>query len=133
MKSLDEAMKLKESVDRIKAVTQAVSDTTYMWINDYVGNFEEMTNETVVKELNRRFSGNGLRWIKQQYAMNHLALMLRSDGIETAQNALSVAAAFDPTGVAGVVDAFAKPICKRAQDFPEVSLLSQTPAMPYNR
>jgi len=98
-------------------------DTTNMWVNDFVGDFEKMTTKRVVTELSRRFRGDALLWIKQQYAMNHLTLMLKSDGIETGQNVLTMVAAFDPSGVTGVIDAFANPKCATDQSFPAVTLL----------
>ncbi|HYA14554.1 MAG TPA: OmpH family outer membrane protein [Syntrophales bacterium] len=76
-------------------VVYELSKTIDMWVNDYVANFENMTNKRVVDELSSHFSGNALLWIKQQYAKNHLTLMLKSDGITTAENVLSTVSAFD--------------------------------------
>jgi len=108
---------------QVGTVAYEAGQTTALWVNDYVGNFEHMTNKKVVTELSKHFSGNALLWVKQQYAKNHLTLMLKSDGIQTAENMLSTVSAFDPSGVSGVVSAFAKPICAFDQPFPGVSRL----------
>jgi len=126
---LADAMKkikdIKAVADQVKIAGTAAyqaAQTTQMWVMDYVGNFEAMTNAKVVREINSRFTGNANLWVKQQYAMSHLSLMLQSDGIQTAQNTINVIATFDPTGVAGVIDAFAKPICATDQGFPSVTI-----------
>jgi hypothetical protein len=94
-----------------------------LWLTEFVGDFEHMTTKRVVSELERRFKGDALLWIKQQYAMNHLTLMLKSDGIDTAESVLTAVSAFDPTGLTGVIDAYANPKCAAAENFPTVALL----------
>jgi hypothetical protein len=121
-----DAREIAQQVKQVGTVAYQVAQTTELWVNDYVGNFESMTNKRVVNELSRHFSGNALLWVKQQYAKNHLTLMLKSNGIETAQNVLSTVSAFDPSGVTGVISAFAKPVCSTDQSFPTFKLLSQT-------
>ena len=117
---------LANEMKQVGTVAYELSKTTDLWVNDYVGNFENMTNKKVVSEMSSRFSGNALLWIKQQYAKNQLTLMLKSDGIDTAENVLSTVSAFDPSGVTGVISAFAQPICSTDKSFPTVTLLSQT-------
>ena len=98
-------------------------NTTSLWLNEFVGDFEHMTTKRVVSELERRFKGDALLWVKQQYAMNHLTLMLKADGIDTAESVLTAVSAFDPTGITGVIDAYANPKCATAEPFPVVTLL----------
>jgi len=117
------ARELAQDVSRRGTSAYDLYNTTNLWVNDFVGDFEKMTTKRVVTELSGRFRGDALLWIKQQYAMNHLTLMLKSDGIETAQNALHTVSAFDPTGVTGVIDAFANPKCAANENFPAVALL----------
>ncbi len=135
MKQVAEATKdirqLAKEVNQVGKVVWKLNKTIALWVNDYVANFENMTTKRVVDELPRHFSGNALIWVKQQYAKNHLTLMLKSDGIETAENVLSTVSAFDPSGVTGVISAFAKPICSTDTSFPKFTLLAQTvPANP---
>lgn len=130
MKQIADATKdireLYKDVKRAGTLAYELNKTIYLWVNDYVGNFQSMTTKRVVTELSKHFSGNALLYVEQQYAMNHLTLLLKSDGIETGQNILSTVSTFDPTGVLGVINAFAKPICKTDQVFPAVTLTSQT-------
>jgi hypothetical protein len=124
--STKDIRELYKDVKQAGTLAYEINKTIYLWVNDYAGNFESMTTKRVVTELSNHFSGNALLWVKQQYAMNHLTLLLKSDGIETAQNILSTVSTFDPAGIFGVIDAFAKPVCKTDQSFPTVVLLSQT-------
>jgi hypothetical protein len=94
-----------------------------LWLTEFVGDFEHMTTKRVVSELSGHFKGDALLWVKQQYAMNHLTLMLKADGIDTAESVLTAVSAFDPTGLSGVVDAYANPKCAIAENFPTVTLL----------
>ena len=95
--------------------------TTYMWVNDYVGNFRQLTNDNINNTINAKFSPTAARWVKEQYAMVHLNMMMDDNSIQTALNVLNAASGFDPTGVSGVVSAYAKPICMTDDPFPNVS------------
>ena len=127
MKKIADATKdlreLAREVNQVGKVAWKLNKTIALWVNDYVANFENVTNKRVVDELSSHFSGNALLWIKQQYAKNHLTLMLMSDGLATAENMLSTVSAFDPSGVTGVISAFGKPICSTDTSFPMVTLL----------
>lgn len=126
MKQLAESTKdireLYKLVKQVGTVAFETDKTMQMWVTDYIGDFESMTTKRVVTELSKHFNGPTLYWVKQQYAMNHLTLILKSDGIQTAQNVLSAISTFDPTGVTGVVSAFANPMCASDQNFPPVKL-----------
>jgi hypothetical protein len=94
-----------------------------LWLTEFVGDFEHMTTKRVVSEMEKRFKGDALLWVKQQYAMNHLTVMLKADGIDTAESVLTAVSAFDPTGMTGVIDAYANPKCAADENFPAVALL----------
>lgn len=134
MKQLAAATKdlrqIAKEAKQVGTLAYEVNNTTYLWVNDYVGNFESMTSKRVVNELKRHFSGSNLLWVEQQYAKIHLALMLKANGIDSAENVLGVVSTFDPSGVAGVIDAFAKPICSVNRPFPNVALIKQTAPAP---
>ncbi len=119
-------------VKQVGTVAYAANQEILLWVNEYVGDFKNMTNQKVVTELNNQFGSKpqALLWIKQQYALNHLTLTAQSDLDETSKNVLGAAAAFDPTGVTGVVDAFLKPVCVNTKSFPTVRLLAQTTSSP---
>lgn len=50
-------------------------------------------------------------------AQRQLVLLTEAAGITTARTALNVVATFDPTGVAAVINAFAKLVCATEQPF----------------
>jgi len=117
------ARELITNANRVGTPAYEAYQTTNLWVTEFVGDFEHMTTKRVVAELSTRFKGDALLWVKQQYAMNHLTLMLKSDGIETAENVFTAVSAFDPTGITGVIDAYANPKCVAAENFPAVALL----------
>lgn len=96
--------------------------STRDWVNDAVADFQELTTPEVDRELQSHFSGDALRWIKEQYALNHLALLLEAEGDQSARDMLADIASVDPTGIAGVVDAFSQPMCQNPAPFPTVQL-----------
>src|SRR5262249_25720543 len=101
--------------------------TTYTWINDYVTNFPQVTSAAIAADIDRRFSPNAARWVKEQYALVHLSLLAEDDATRTglatlsAASGLANATGLDPLGISGVVSAFAKPICSTDDPLPQVS------------
>jgi hypothetical protein len=117
------ARELIKDAKRAGSAGYETYNTTSLWLTEFVGDFEHMTTKRVVSELERHFKGDTLLWVKQQYAMNHLTLMLKADGIDTAESVLTAVSAFDPSGLSGVIDAYANPKCAGAENFPTVALL----------
>jgi hypothetical protein len=116
---------IAKQVTQMGTLPFEVNQKTMQWVNDYIGNFANMTNQKVFNELPKHFSGDPLVWVKQQYAKNHLALMLKSDGLPSPQNLLSQVTSFDPLQVDVVLGAFAKPICKTDIPFPNNRIIQQ--------
>ena len=123
MKKASKVVDFASTAADVVLLAKDVADTTATWVDDYIADFKSVTTERVQREVDKNFTGAANTWVKRQYAMNHLALLAKSNGIQTAQTALSAVALFDPTGVAGVVDAFAKPICETDTPFPAVNRL----------
>jgi hypothetical protein len=123
VQSIKNGLKVASTAGAIANASYQAGQTTYMWVNDYVGNFRQLTNDDINNQVNAKFSAAGARWVKEQYAMVHLNMMAADDAINTALNALNAASGFDPTGVSGVVSAFAKPICSTDSPFPAVNPL----------
>jgi hypothetical protein len=94
--------------------------TVKLWVDDFAAHFDKMTTPEVKRQIEMRFSPRAQEWIKRQYALNHLHLMLTRDVVETDLRELSAISGFDPSGVTGVISAFAKPICSSADPFPSV-------------
>ncbi len=116
-------MAVKEGVSTAYAVGNAsyqAGMTTYTWVNDAVGTFDQITTKAVNDQVNRSFSPLAARWVKEQYALVNLNIVAPDDGTKTALATLSAASGFDPTGISGVVSAYAKPICVGDEPFPAV-------------
>jgi len=123
MKKAAKVADLASTAADVVLLAKDVADTTSTWVDDFVADFASVTTPRAQREVDRVFTGAANTWVKRQYAMVHLSLLAQSNGIQTAQTALSAVALFDPTGVAGVVDAFAKPVCETEASFPSVSRL----------
>ncbi len=92
-----------------------------MWGSDYIVSFGKFTTDEIDRQVRSHFSGKAARWVARQYAMHHLALMLKSDGIQTAQDMLNGISGYDPSGVTGVIAAFSYPKCALDEPFPAVN------------
>ncbi len=121
----------KDIVDTLNSAASAynkanagyqVAKTVDLWVTDATAHFEQLTTPAVKKELEARFHGDALTWIERGYAINHLHLMLTRDLNDTALNGLRAVAGYDPTGIASVLAAFAKPTCSSADPFPNVTV-----------
>jgi hypothetical protein len=92
-----------------------------LWVADYVGVFSRMTTPKVESEIAKHFSPEAADWVRQQYALHHLSLMMEADGMDFAQGVLGAVTVFDPSGVSDVVAAYTHPICELDEAFPTVS------------
>jgi hypothetical protein len=121
----------KEEIAAAKLAKKAVSigvttgKAIDMWVNDAVGNFRSITTNEVASTLDQKFAGHKAAedWVKRQYATQNLGLMMKQDFGQSAQDALSIAATVDPTGVMSVVSAYANPKCATDDAFPTVRIL----------
>jgi len=111
--------------NQVRNVATQTAKTVDMWVTDAVGDFKEMTSADVVSALDQKFKGHPQAelWVKQQYVLQNLHLMLKNDMGDTATNALAAASSFDPTGVSGVVSAYLNPKCSTEDAFPNVRVL----------
>jgi len=122
-KGVVSALKTAKTAMSVANAGYQVAKTVDMWAQDVSANFDKLTTPAVKRELEARFRVPAqLTWIKRQYALNHLHLMLTRDLVETDLNELKAVSGFDPSGVTGVIAAFAKPICSSADPFPNVKI-----------
>ncbi|MFH2204073.1 MAG: hypothetical protein ABIJ96_13215 [Elusimicrobiota bacterium] len=107
------------------AVGYQLGSTIGLWVTDAVANFDQLTTPEIKAALAKGCKGHprAEQFIKEQYALQNLNLMLEKDGIQTAKNTLAAASNFDPTGISGVVSAYANPICSHTEPFPSVKFL----------
>jgi len=118
-KFISERTALTEAIAVANATYQAYN-STYLWVNDYVGNFPQLTSTDINNTINSKFSPAAARYVKEQYALVHLNMVAGDDAMKTMLSTLNAASGFDPTGVSGVVSAFAKPMCASGDPFPNV-------------
>ena len=118
LKVYDATTKLQGAIGIAEGAMGAMEN----WLNDYVTAFADYTSEEVQNQIDMRFGKEGAEWVKKQYGLVHFAMMMKQNGQDTLMNAFSVAAMVDPSGVLGVVEAFAKPMCKK-NAFPAIRVL----------
>lgn len=127
MEVLKKAEKVADITSKVADVTLLAKDvyeTTNAWADDFIADFANVTTAEVQNTINREFPNpQANRWVKKQYAMVHLSLVAKANGLQTAQTTLSAVALVDPIGVSGVVEAFLKPICTSNDPFPAVRKL----------
>lgn len=109
------AMKAKSVVN----AQDKVQATVNLWVDETSKDFDKLTRGGMSAELAAYLRDPAqLAWIKRQYALDHLHLMLTKDLEETALNGISAVSGFDPTGITGVIAAFSKPVCRANEPFP---------------
>lgn len=94
-----------------------------VFVEQAVQNFEKMTTQEVVSQLKRNFDGHpeAEQWVKEQYVLQNLNLMLGFDAQQMASTALNTIGIIDITGVTGIVSAFNYPVCESHDPFPSVT------------
>jgi len=108
---------------------QSINATVYEEVTKYqnaVGDeFAEQTSKEIDAAVNYRYgAGSALaRFVKKSWSDIMLQEMSVAMGAETAANAMSIAAAVDPTGVLDVVNAYNKPKCVPIDPMPCSSLV----------
>ncbi len=116
-------IEMAKEAKAIGTVAYQYGKTVDLWVEDYLAHFDRVTTKEVKDKLDERFARypNAKAWVKRQYALSNLSLMTQSDLQQTEKNGLAMIAAVDPTGVAGVVNAFSHPICSASEAFPAVN------------
>ncbi|MDD5210418.1 MAG: hypothetical protein PHV36_13580 [Elusimicrobiales bacterium] len=96
-----------------------------VWVNRYSEDFAQLTTPGIAAALAAGCRGHAAaeKWLKEQYALQSLSLMLAKDIGDTAKNTLATVSNFEPTGVAGVISAYSHPVCVEDEKFPAVKFL----------
>ena len=105
---------------KVYTISTAVGRQVDLFSRQFADNFAVLTSPEINVEIDQKFGKDAAYQIKRQWGIQHLALMLDTDGFKTAQNAISIVSAVDPTGLVGVASAFMHPICKDNTPFPTV-------------
>jgi hypothetical protein len=120
-KFLSERTTLTEVVATANATYQAYNATS-MWVNDFVGDFAQLTSADINNQITNNIkSPAAQRYVKEQYSLVHLGIVANDNATKQMLAELNAVSGFDPTGVTGVVSAFAKPICATNEAFPKVA------------
>lgn len=101
-------------------VGQSTADEVLVFTDLYAKDFEHQTTKEIAREIDTRFGPKARLYIKKRWAACQLNLMMESDGIATAQNAMNAIGVLDPTGAVSVAAAYTKPICDNNAVFPNV-------------
>lgn len=101
-------------------VGQSTANEILLFSDLYAKDFEHQTTKEIAHEIDIRFGPKARLYIKKRWAACQLNLMLKSDGIATAQNVLNGMSVLDPTGAVSVAAAYTKPICDNNTPFPTV-------------
>lgn len=111
---------------KIGSATNEARESVTRWVTDAVANFDKLTTPEIKKELHAGCAGHpkAEEWLKEQYALQHLALMVEKDAGETGRDFLAGISAFDPSGATGVASAYWQPKCSPLGSFPEVRFLT---------
>lgn len=93
-------------------------------LEGYADNLAKMTTADVAKAIEAKLATNAARWVAKEYAkvQYYLKVKSESDG-PTAETFARDLAGLDPTGVAGVVEAYTQPKCAADEPMPPVAPL----------
>ncbi len=97
----------------ILEATKAVADFTIK----YAADFKALVSNKAYQDVTGKFSAEQAEWLIKEYAKSQVDLILQH---EFSPDDLRILASLDPTGIAGVAEAFAKPRCDNEVDFPAV-------------
>jgi hypothetical protein len=107
-----------ELVKKGTEVLKQVYETGQAFRSAFSDDFATQTSTFVNDEINRRYHPTTASYIKRAWADVHYNQLASAYGWQGADIALNTIAIFDPTGVTGVVAAYAKPICQKVIAYP---------------
>jgi hypothetical protein len=116
--------KIKGTVAVGKTLYKIASPIGYeidSYAREFADNFEDMTSPEIAGEIDKRFSQEAAYQIKREWGVRHLLLNMEANTFATVKNLLDLASVGDPTGLVGVINAFAHPLCKDDTPFPGVT------------
>lgn len=93
-------------------------------LEGYADNLAKMTTADVAKAIEAKLAKNAARWVAKEYAKVQYYLKVKGEsGGPTAESFARDLAGLDPTGVAGVVEAYTQPKCAADEPMPPVNPL----------
>jgi hypothetical protein len=122
----ERTQKIVETISTTKDVYDAstgIPDLATDFYSVFADDFAAQTSPEINDEINNRFGPKTARYLKEYWGSIQLVQMAGADGFQLAQDVLGLVSIVDPTGVVGVVAAFAKPKCQDVIPFPTLSKL----------
>ena len=113
---LTAALKAKD----ITAARAALAKT----MTAYASRLAEMTTKEVAVTIQKQFAPNAAKWVAKEYGKTQLYMATKQTDAQLAESYARDLAGLDPTGVAGVVEAFTQSICNSDEPFPKVTPLT---------
>jgi hypothetical protein len=116
-------------IGQVGQISTDIGDATMAKWADYLGyalaHFDLMTTPEVNAALDRAFADkpNVGAWVKAEYAVMVGQQYAKDDAIQHGLATAKEIAAFDPSGVAGTIAAFANPQCYSDTPLPKVTIL----------
>ena len=120
LKTLGETVKIGGNIFKASTI---LGKEVNLFAKEFSNDFANQTSPEIDAEINKRFGRHGADYIKRQWAVRHLSMMLEAIGFSTAKNLLSLVSIADPTGLVAVANAYMHPRCKDSTPFPRVTLL----------
>ncbi len=121
----DSFVKNVTTLNRIRVVVSGTARLITVYSREYANNFENMTSPEISQEIDKNFGPVGAMEVKKRWAMYTLQLLGKSSGEATGEVIGSIIGAFDPTGITGIISAFAHPVCGDDTPFPKVTLINK--------
>lgn len=119
--------KLVEKLVEAGEVANEVYEASQTYSYLYAQNFAELTSEEINSTLDRKLQAIDAQYIKGLWASVAFQEIEANEKWNIAKTALNMGSIFDPSGVSGVVAAYANPKCLDVVLFPELEALNSPP------
>ena len=119
--------RIKTAVSVVFAVAGVVYKGATVFSHLYAQNFAALTSEEINSALDRNLQPKDALYIKGLWASITFQEISEADGWNIAKTGLDAGSVFDPTGISGVVAAYANPKCLDVIPFPDLNALNIPP------
>jgi hypothetical protein len=116
-----------KQVGKVVKVGYQIYKATMVYSYVFSRNFAVMTSEEINSTLDNKLPPKDAKYIKELWSSITFQELKEAEGWNIAQTVLSFASIVDPTGLVGLVSAYANPICKDVVPFPDLAVLNSPP------
>jgi hypothetical protein len=107
--------------------TSLVFDATNDYLQAFADDLVIQTSTAISKAIDDNFHPQTARFLKATWGRQQLAELAAANGWVIAQDVMTAVSIVDITGVTGVVNAYAKPVCQDITLFPCVAAMTSYP------